>query len=164
MLTEIGQKPTSNSLTKDFMKSFFFALALLFLSHSVAQACSCQFTPLTQHVTEADEIFLATLQSAQVIPGDYPEKWPHIEGTFQIKKILKGTGQANEVVLSTGLGRGDCGTMMVVSAKYIIFKNKDSDGFSACSGSSVIEDFQEDEILSKIQPIVNQQKRKLEKR
>ncbi|MYM94105.1 hypothetical protein [Duganella vulcania] len=108
--------------------------------------------------------FSATLQSAKVLPGDYPEKWPYIEGTFQTKKILKGTAQTNDIVLSTGIGRGDCGTMMVVSAKYIIFKNKDRDSIDACSGSSVIEDFQEEEILSKIQVILNQKNRKLEKK
>lgn len=146
------------------MRKFIFAVAMLSLLNSGAHACSCHFTPLAQRVNEADEIFFATLQGAKVIPGDYPEKWPYIEGTFQTKKILKGTTQANDVVLSTGLGRGDCGTMMVVSAKYIIFKSKDQNTIDACSGSSVIEDFQEEEIMSKIQLIVHQRKRKLEKR
>ena len=159
-----GQKMTLNSLVKDFMNRFIFAVAMLSLLNACAYACSCQFTPLTQRVNEADQIFFATLQSAKVIPGEYPEKWPYIEGTFQTKKILKGTTQANDVVLSTGLGQGDCGTMMVVSAKYIIFKKKDRNSIDACSGSSVIEDFQEEEIMSKIQLTVNQRKRKVEKK
>ncbi|WP_156409928.1 hypothetical protein [Duganella sp. Root198D2] len=146
------------------MKKFLFACVMLSLLYSSAHACSCQFTPLAQRVDEADEIFFATLQNAKVIPGDYPEKWPYIEGTFQAKKILKGTIQANDVVLSTGLGRGDCGTMMVVSAKYIIFKSKGRDSIDACSGSSVIEDFQEEEIMSKIRLLVSQRKPNLEKR
>lgn len=146
------------------MKKIVFVIVMLFVMNSGAHACSCQFTPLAERVNEADDVFFATLQSAKVIPGDYPEKWPYIEGTFQTKKILKGTAQTNDIVLSTGMGRGDCGTMMIVSAKYIIFKNKDRDSIDACSGSSVIEDFQEEEILSKIQVILNQKKRKLEKK
>ncbi len=162
-MTDNGQQQTLNSLVKGFMKNFIFAVAILLIMNSTAYACSCQFTPLAERVNEADEIFFATLQSAKAIQGDYPEKWPYIEGIFQPKKILKGMTHADDVVLRTGLGRGDCGTMMVVSAKYIIFKSKDYDGISACNGSSVIEDFQEEEIMSKIQIILNQRKRKLEK-
>lgn len=98
------------------------------------------------------------------MPGDYPQKWPFIEGSFHIRRSLKGAAQAGDIVLTTGLGRGDCGVSMQVSAKYIIFKGKSGTGIDACSGSRVIEDFQEDEIVAKIQSITRQPKRKPEKK
>ncbi|MGW8394177.1 hypothetical protein [Pseudoduganella sp. HUAS MS19] len=132
------------------MKKVIFAFAALVLLNADARACSCQFTPLAQRVNEADEIFIATLQRAEIKPGDYPEKWSYIEGTFQRRSVLKGAASTKEIVLSTGTGNSGCNVPMFVSAKYIIFKTKDQQSIETCSGSSVIEDFQEDEIAAKI--------------
>jgi hypothetical protein len=145
------------------MKKIFFALGLAALSVSNASACSCGFASLDQQVNAADHIFIATLQSAKLVPGDYPEKWPSIEGSFLVKRSLKGNVAQSEVVLRTGLGRGDCGVFMTVSMKYVIFKQKNDTGIGGCSGTSAIEDFQEDEIAGKIQAILSQRKRKAQK-
>lgn len=146
------------------MKKFIFAVAMLFLLNSGARACSCQFTPLAQRVNEADEIFFATLQRAEIKPGDYPEKWPSIEGRFQSRDVLKGAVSTKEIVLSTGMGNSGCNVPMFVSAKYIVFKSKNQQSIDACSGSSVIEDFQEDEIAAKIKAEVKRQRTKSEKK
>jgi hypothetical protein len=147
---------------KGFMKHVLLAVVMGALSMSNASACSCALPSLDRFVNDADQIFIATLQEARVMPGDYPERWPSITGTFHIGKSLKGTPQAGDVRLSTGLGRGDCGVSMFVSAKYVVFKQKGGAGIDACSGSSVIEDFQEDEVVKKIQAIVGQRKRKVQ--
>jgi hypothetical protein len=146
------------------MKNIYFVLALAVLSISRASACSCALTTLKEYVDGADQIFVATLQEAKVRPGDFPEKWPYIEGVFRIKKSVKGEVSAGDVTLSTGLGRGDCGVSMHVSAKYIIFKSKEYSAIGSCSGSSVIEDFQEDEVVAKIQTILRQRKHLSRKR
>lgn len=106
------------------MKKIIFVIAMLFLLNASARACSCQFTPLAQRINEADEIFFATLQRAEIKPGDYPEKWSYIEGTFQSRSVLKGTVSTKEVVLSTGTGNSGCNVPMFVAAKYIVFKRK----------------------------------------
>lgn len=130
------------------------------LSVSNATACSCQFGALPQYVENADEIFVGTLLNPKLILGEYPEKWPYIEGTFQTKKSLKGVTQAKDVVLKTGLGRGDCGVSMSVSEMYIIFKAKDQDSIDVCGGSSLIYEFQEDELVTKIKAELSKKKRK----
>ena len=104
------------------MTKMLFAVLLAALSISDAAACSCRLASLEEYVSQADQIFIATLQSAKVLPGDYPEKWPSIEGSFLVKRPLKGTVPQPDVVLTTGLGRGDCGIFMTVSRKYIIFQ------------------------------------------
>ncbi|WP_373987899.1 hypothetical protein [Duganella sp. BuS-21] len=146
------------------MKKIIFVIAMLSLLNASARACSCQFTPLAQRISEADEIFFATLQRAEIKPGDYPEKWSYIEGTFQSRSVLKGTVSTKEVVLSTGTGNSGCNVPMFVSAKYIVFKTKDQQSIETCSGSSVIEDFQEDEIAAKIRSEIKRQRAKSEKR
>jgi hypothetical protein len=57
-----------------------------------------------------------------------------------------------------------CGIFMTVSRKYIIFKRKNDTGIGDCSGSGGMEDFQEDEIVAKIQAILSRQKRKPQKK
>jgi len=142
------------------MRNLIFSAVTLALSTSSALACSCQFASLDQRVQEADEIFIATLQRAEVKPGDYPEKWPFIEGTFQSRNVLKGTVSTKEIVLSTGVGTSGCSIPMFVSAKYIVFKAKGQQSVDACGGSNVIEDFQEDEIVTKIKAEMRRQKSK----
>lgn len=150
--------PLAVNAYRDFMKNLTFASFALAFSISNAWACSCQFQSLGQRVQEADEIFIATLQRAEVKTGDYPEKWPFIEGSFQSKSVLKGAVSAKDIVLSTGMGTSGCNVPMFVSAKYIVFKAKDQRSIEACSGSSVIEDFQEDEIVTKVKAEVKRQK------
>jgi len=142
------------------MKHFLILAATLVLSASNASACSCKFGALPEYVESADEIFVATLLNAKLVQGDYPEKWPYIEGTFQTKKSLKGVTQSKEVVLKTGLGGGDCGVSMSVSQTYIIFKGKDRDGIDICSGSGLIYGFQEDELVTKVKAELSKKSRK----
>ena len=63
-------------------------------------------------------------------------------------------------MLKTGLGRGDCGVSMSVSEMYIIFKAKDQDSIDVCGGSSLIYEFQEDELVTKIKAELSKKKRK----
>lgn len=138
------------------MKSYFLALAALAAAN--ASACSFPVASVDQQVDSAEEIFIATLLEARVLPRSSDRRWPAIEGRFQVAKTLKGKAQPKEITLLTGMGRGDCGVAMLVSAKYIIFKGAKDTGVGEETGTRVIEDFQEDEISAKIKKIVNQRR------
>lgn len=118
-----------------------------------ASACSFPSKSIEQQVASADEVFIATLLEAKVIPGKEGHQWPWIEGRFQVGKVVKGGAQPEELILSTGMGRGDCGVSMLVSSKYIIMKGKNDTGIGIGTGTRVIEDFEENALLTKIQSI-----------
>jgi hypothetical protein len=128
-------------------------LSVLFVSALVttdAAACSCGLRTLDDFVDNADSIFIATLQQAKLSVGEYGKKWPIIDGVFKIRKTLKGAALDTTMSLSTPASDSSCGISMVVSASYLIFKTKGQTGVSACDGSTVFDDFQEDDIESKI--------------
>jgi hypothetical protein len=126
---------------------------MIFATASVS-ACSFPVTSLEHQVEAADDIFIATLIEAKVVPTDDRHKWPSIEGRFQVKKILKGEAQPKEVILTTGLGRSDCGVGMMVSWNYVIFKARKDTGIAEVGGTHIIEDFEVEELAKKIQLIV----------
>lgn len=49
---------------------------------------------------------------------------------------------------------------MSVSEMYLIFKAKDQDSIGVCGGSSLIYEFQEDELVTKIKAELSKKKRK----
>ena len=98
------------------------------------------------------------------MPRDDRHQWPWIEGRFLLGSMLKGGPKPTSVTLVTGMGRGDCGVAMMVSAKYIIFKRKEDAGIGDETGTHIIEDFQEKELAEKIQLIVRRQQGKLRKK
>ena len=126
----------------------------MLLAAASVSACSFPVTSLENQVENADDIFIAHLIEAKLVPIDDHHKWSSIEGRFQIKKILKGGEQPKEVTLTTGLGRSDCGVGMMVSWNYVIFKGRKDTGIGVESGTHIIEDFQLDDLAKKIQSIV----------
>jgi hypothetical protein len=131
--------------------------AIFFLSLLVsaeATACSCALKTLDEFVDNADSIYLATLQEAKFIPGEYGREWPSIKGAFLVRKVLKGPPQAERVTLTTGTGGGDCGVPMSVSQTYIIFKKANETAIADCDGSSSIDGFERDEVSEKILSIM----------
>jgi hypothetical protein len=118
-------------------------------------ACSFPVTSLEHQVENANEIFIANLIEAKVLPIDDRHKWPSIEGRFQVKKILKGEEQPKEIILTTGLGRSDCGVGMMVSWNYVIFKGHKDTGIGDESGTHIIEDFQVEELAKEIHSIAH---------
>ena len=139
---------------KNFMIKILLASFLTILFSFNASACSCSLFSIDERVKNADQIYFATLLGAKVVPGDYPAKWPHIEGNFQVRKLLKGKVESENVTLTTGMGNGDCGVSMFVAETYIIFKESGRDGIGICGGSGPIYTFQEDEIEQKIRKIL----------
>jgi len=138
------------------MKKYLFGLFGNLLMMASVSACSFPVSSLKQQVEKAEEIFIANLLEAKVIPIDDRHKWPSIEGRFQVRRILKGEEQPKEIILTTGLGGGDCGIGMMVSRNYVVFKGRMDTGIGAPSGTHLIEDFQMEELAEKIQSIVRQ--------
>lgn len=143
------------------MKRYLFGLAGILLATADVSACSFPASTIEQQVKNAEEIFVATLLEAKLMPKDVSHEWPWVEGRFQIIKVLKGGEQPKEATLSTGLGRGDCGVGMMVSWKYLIFKGRKDTGIGSPSGTHIIEDFQEVELAADIQSIVRRQEGQL---
>lgn len=128
-------------------------LSILFLSALVttnAAACSCGLRTLDDFVDNADSIHIATLQQAKLNAGEYGKGWPTIDGVFKVRTTLKGAVQGTSMSLSTPASGASCGISMMVSASYLIFKTKGQTGVSACDGSTLFEDFQEEDVVSKI--------------
>ncbi|WP_019919652.1 hypothetical protein SR858_14170 [Duganella zoogloeoides] len=144
-------------MKQESMKNYLLAV-LFMLATLNASACKVPVFSLEQQVEKAEEIFIANLREAKVMPVDNHRKWPWIQGRFEVKKIIKGGVQSKEITLTTGLGRSDCGIGMTVSWNYIIFKGRKDTGIGDPSGTHVIEDFQMDELTEKIQSIMRQQK------
>jgi hypothetical protein len=135
----------------------------MLLATASVSACSFPVRSLEHQIENADDIFIANLIEARVMPIDDDHKWPSIEGRFLIKKILKGGVQPKEVTLTTGLGRSDCGVGMMASWNYVIFKGRKDIGIGVESGTHIIEDFQVEELAKKIQLIVRHRPNKPQK-
>lgn len=138
------------------MKYFLLAFTSLVLAATDSSACSFPISTLDQQIERADEIFIATLVEAKVIPKSERAEWPYIEGRFETRRVLKGREQPKIITLTTGLGRGDCGIGMSVTYKYVIFKGTKDIGIGVPSGTQLIEDFQEAELSAKIQAVLRQ--------
>jgi hypothetical protein len=143
------------------MKKYLFGFVGILLATAKVSACSFPVSTLEQQVKSAEEIFLATLLEAKLMPKDAGHEWPWVQGRFQIIKVLKGGEQPKEATLSTGLGRSDCGVGMLVSYKYVIFKDRKETGIASPSGTHIIEDFQEAGLAADIQSIVRRHEGKL---
>ena len=70
------------------MKNCLLAV-LLMLATLNASACKVPVFSLEQQVEKAEEIFIANLREAKVMPVDNHHKWPWIQGRFEVKKLLK---------------------------------------------------------------------------
>ena len=145
------------------MKISIFAFVVLALGSANATACSVPVRTLDQHVEKAEEIFVATLLKAEVSTSGDIHQRRQIQGHFQISRILKGGLPIGVIKLTTGMGGGDCGIAMVVSAKYLVFKGKDNTGIGDPSGTRAIEHFQEEELIEKIQSAIRKQGRLFER-
>lgn len=148
----------------EIMMKRLFLFGIFALRTLSASACSFPLVPIEQQTEKAEEIFIATLQEAKLMPRDDLHQSPWIEGRFLLGRTLKGEPHPKSVTLATGMGRGDCGVAMMVSAKYVIFKEKKDTGIGDETGTHIIEDFQEEELAEKIQLIVHRQQSELRKK
>jgi hypothetical protein len=133
------------------------SIFLTLLVSAEAEACSCGLKTLDEFVNNADSIYLATLQEATFVPGEYGRQWPSIKGRFIVREVLKGSPQEEKVTLTTGTGGGDCGVPMSVAQTYIIFTKANATVIGDCDGSSSIYGFEKDEISAKIRSIMKKQ-------
>ena len=154
----LGQQQVNTTPVLTHMKLSWLGPLIAILMSSDVWACSCGLQTLEDHVKRADAIYLATLQEAKVVKGEYGKEWPYIEGTFHVRKTLKGQAQSGAMVLTTPVESSACGVSMMVSASYVIFKENGQSGIVACDGSTVIEPFQEDEDVTKVRAMLQKRK------
>ncbi len=132
------------------MKSALPGFLLATLLSSEAAACSCMPGTLEEFARGAHAIHFATLQQAKLIAGD-DKRWPSIEGTFEIRKTLKGGARAGSITLSTPADGAACGVSMLVSATYLLFLQPGQITLHACGGDRIVERFQEAEVAAQVQ-------------
>ena len=102
ILNAMGRyRPTPDRRQIKKMRKHLFGFVGMLLAAASVSACSFPVTSLKNQVENADDIFIAHLIEAKVVPIDEHHKWPSIEGRFQIKKILKGGKRLPSDVLST---------------------------------------------------------------
>jgi hypothetical protein len=147
---KFGQNRTKLVSRERLMKIRVLGILIMLLASSRVSACSCGIATLDNHIDKADAVYLATLQQAKLVKGEYEKEWPYIEGTFQVHRTLKGRIQTESMTLTTPMWNASCGVIMVVSATYLIFKTEGRNSITACDGSSVIESFQEEEVAAKV--------------
>ncbi len=146
------------------MKSLIPALVLGCILLPDASACSCAPITLQNSAKNADLVFFATLQEAKVVPGD-SKNWTSIEGRFLVYKTLKGSPPVAPLMLRTPRDGSSCGVDMMVAARYVIFKKRDSDEIIACDGSGVLGHFgpvsqwDEDEVTAEVQKAAQKTRR-----
>lgn len=113
--------------------------------------CSCIQPPPPQVArTAADAVFLGTVVGLREIELDldHSEVGYHVrEITFQVHAAWRGLETATErVVVTTGLGGGDCGFEFTRDSIYLVYANG-SDGklsTSICSRTALASDAEED--------------------
>ncbi len=139
------------------MKAIIFgALFTVFLFASGTSdvfACSCDL-PLPVKSLEK-QIKESYKKSAAIFSGKVIEviKIPNayfVKVKFKSEKIYKGE-MLNEIIVSTGLGNGDCGYRFEVGKSYLIYAYGDSDNLltNICQRTSLLQESKDAEILDK---------------
>lgn len=132
------------------MKQPFLLLMLAIGSGNVA-ACSCPAWTVDERVQHADNIYMATLVEAKLIPGNSPhDKWVVVEGKFQIDRVFKGDIKPSIVTLGTPGTNASCGVFMFVGKKYIVYTDHENRGINNCSGTQSLDPTQVDDVAHKI--------------
>jgi len=130
------------------MKKIFLLFAVLF-SFKVF-ACSCGSLDYEALVDEADQIFIGTLNSAEIIANENSD--PYVTGEIKVQESLKGSSK-NLVSLKTGLGGGDCGMVMIIGEQYLIFLSGEKK-VEICKGSSPIDIFTLSKTIPQLKSII----------
>jgi hypothetical protein len=139
----------------------------LVFSSVPAFACKCVSPPpdaktaravAQWHAQRSDAIFEGTVQGVELkwrliqapvgglVSTNLEEDPPVIQVTFNVSRSYKGV-RANRVVLTTGLGGGDCGFDFQMGQQYLVYSYKDDSGqlsTGICSGTGLVQQSQSD--------------------
>jgi len=115
-----------------------------------AYSCSCGRVLIDEHVNRADVIYIGFLASAKVVEMDDQDDMWYLEGTINVKDVIKGAVGKIDIV-KTGKGYGDCGIPLTVGRWYIIFRNKDKEIYiGSCGESGTINTYMDEEYIEKL--------------
>lgn len=142
------------------------AFALMFVS-GPAFGCKCVSPPpdvktardLVQwHAKGSDAIFEGMVQRVELkwqltespvgglVSTDFEQDPPVLQVTFDVSRPYKGV-ERKDLVLTTGIGGGDCGYDFEIGVQYLVFAYRDDSGHLStgiCSGTELLEESQSD--------------------
>lgn len=146
-----------------FVVSFVLALAL---AQGAVLACSCVSPPpdvktardlAKWYASRSDAVFEGAVERidfkwnvvdakvGDLLPADMDQE-PALQVTFRVSRWYRGAGQ-NSIVITTGVGGGDCGFGFEVGKQYLVYAYIDDLGqlsTGICSGTGALEDSQVD--------------------
>lgn len=143
------------------MKKLLLLLVVVLLAGPAGWACKCRkLTPIEQRYKTYDAVISATMLKKEIVVGtktdslllrtyrqegwgvivipDFPDDaWPFAKCTLKLKRSFKGATGDTTVIVSTGLGGGDCGVEFEISKTYLIYADGEHNGFftDRCSGT-----------------------------
>ena len=142
---------------KKFTKKFFLReilfsiLYFLLLQNNPIYGCSCRESTLEELFESADAVFIGEVLEIKLLKflglfGDYG-----IEATIKVSKNFKGNTK-EQVIVSTGLGGGDCGYKFNKNVRYLIYAHGSGEQLSAntCSGTIPLENALKENVLDRI--------------
>lgn len=128
-----------------------FSLALITIGSNDGLACSCVLPlpaiPLEQQVREARKQANAVFVGNVLAVNEDQDKFVMVV-KFQIERSWKQI-RAQEIVITTGRGHGDCGFPFTVGMKYLVYAYSADDGkFSTgiCSRTKKVSENETQEI------------------
>jgi hypothetical protein len=143
---------------------FYTIFAFIFAS-APAFGCSCVPPPpdiktardvAQWYANRSDAIFEGTVKRVELkwalmeakvgglVPADLDEDEPTLHITFDVSHFHKGVAQ-KEVLVTTGIGGGDCGFDFEIGEQYLVYAFADASGHLStgiCSGTALLEESQ----------------------
>jgi hypothetical protein len=147
-----------------FLFCTFFAFTLM---STTAFACQCVSPPpevktardlATWHASGTDAIFEGTVKSVELkwvlkdanvgglVPADLDEDEPTLYVTLDVSHFYKGA-ERKDVLLTTGIGGGDCGFDFEIGEQYLVYAYADASSHLStgiCSGTALLRESQSD--------------------
>jgi hypothetical protein len=145
------------------IRSFLYA-AIAYTCVSIpAFGCSCVQPPpgaktagetAQWYVNKSDSIFEGTIKRVDLkwtlmetkvgglVPADLDQDEPTLQVTLDVASFHKGAEQSH-VLLTTGVGGGDCGFDFEIGKKYLVYAYADESGYLStgiCSGTRLLEE------------------------
>ena len=147
------------------IRSLFYTIfAFTFMSAS-AFGCSCVSPPpdlktaadlAPWYANKSDAIFEGTVKRVELkwalmeakvgglVPADLDQDGPTLHVTFDVSNFHEGT-ERKDVLLTTGVGGGDCGFDFEIGKQYLVYASADTSGHLStgiCSGTGLLEESQ----------------------
>lgn len=96
---------------------------------SPAYACSCARSSLRRDLDRSDVVFFGSVQAAETVQRPRPK---HVEVTFEVSRVYKGSAYRQQVV--TTPAEGECGLNAAPGAQLVVFATQQIQGERGTAG------------------------------